>query len=264
MDSYTKTNKKWWNAVTPIHLRSKLYDVSNFKKGKSNLQPLEIQEIGNVKGKTLLHLMCHFGTETLSWARRGAIATGVDLSDTSINLAKKLSRETRTPATFICTDIYDLPKMLDQKFDIVFMSYGVLQWLPSMKKLAKIINQFLTKGGIFYIVEVHPFTTVLSHDFNIVYKYFETGPYVDDSSGTYTDWNEDLEGKTYEWSHTMSDVINAILSEGLQIEYVHEFPYTVYDQFPGFMEQNKKGQFVLKNKSLQVPLLFSLKAKKRK
>ncbi len=257
---YAVINRKWWNKATPVHAASKFYDLKSFKKGKTSLQSIEIQEAGSVRGKTLLHLLCHFGMDTLSWGRRGAVVTGVDLSDSSIRLAKKLSRETKIPAKFICSDIYDLPKILNAKFDIVFASYGVLLWLPDIKKFAKLINRFLADGGMFYIVDLHPFTNMLSDDFKFFYKYFDKGPYVE-NSGTYTDWNK-AHGTTYEWNHTISEVINALVGEGLKIEYMHEFPFTTYDQFPGLMKQNKKGQYVLKDKKIQIPLLFSLKARK--
>ena len=259
---YAKINKKWWNDVTTIHSRSKLYSLGSFTKGKSSLQELEVKEVGNVKGKTLLRLMCHFGMDTLSWARLGAIATGVDFSADSIKLAKKLSREVNLPAKFICSDIYELPKVLKGKFDIIFASYGILCWLSNIKKWAAIINHYLKPGGTFYMAELHPFTNILSFDFKLFYKYFDKGPYMDDSSGTYTNWNANIKGVTYEWSYTLSDVINALLEQGLKIEYVHEFPFTMYNQFPGFMEKNKRGQYVLKNKKIQLPLLFSIKATK--
>ncbi len=263
MKDYVTINKKWWNDVTPIHAKSKLYNVAKFKSSKNSLESLEIEEVGKVRGKTMLHLMCHFGMDSLSWAKKGAIVTGVDLSDEAIRLAKKLSKETKVSATFICADMYELPEKLDQKFDIIFMSYGVLCWISKLKKWAKIIDHFLKEGGMFYIVELHPFTNILSSDFKLIYKYFDKGPYIDDSSGTYTDWSADVKGLTYEWSYTISDVINVLIKEGLNIDYVHEFPFTMYDQFPGFMEKNKKGQYVLKNKKIQIPLLFSLKATKK-
>lgn len=259
---YAKINKQWWNDVAPIHLNSKLYNIEDFKKGKSSLQPIEVEEVADVKGKTLLHLLCHFGMDTLSWARKGAVVTGVDLSDGSIELAKKLSKEINVPATFIASDLYDLPKVLSEKFDIIFTSYGVLIWLSSITKWAKLINRFLKDGGMFYIVELHPFTNILSYDFKIDFKYFDKGPFVDDSPGTYADWNADIKGETYMWSYTISDVINSLISEGLKLQYVHEFPYTMYDQFPGFMKKNKKGLNVMKDSSIEVPLLFSLKAMK--
>ncbi len=260
MKDYANINRKWWNDVTSIHSASKLYNLPAFKKGKSSLQKIEIEELGRVKGKTLLHLLCHFGMDTLSWARRGAIVTGVDISDDSIKLAKKLSRQINVPAKFIASDVYDLPNVLDDKFDIIFMSYGVLLWLKNIKKWAKIIKHFLKEGGTFYITELHPFTNILSADFKIYFDYFDRGPYMDDEPGTYADWNADVHGATYVWLYTISDLINALIEQGLKVEFLHEFPFAMYDQFPGFMEKNKKGQYVLKDKTLQIPLLFSLKA----
>lgn len=264
MNKYLTANKDWWNKATPVHFKSGLYDLENFKKGRTSLVSIELEELGQqVKGKKLLHLMCHFGMDSLSWAKLGANVTGVDLSDNSIKFAKKLSKETNIPAKFVCADVFDLPNILNEKFDIVFMSYGVLLWLSNLKKLAKIVNHFLNNGGMFYIVEVHPFTNILSYDFKLFYKYFKRGPYIDDSDGTYTDWdNANVKGVTYEWSHTISDIINALIGQNLRIEFLHEFPFTMYDQFPGLMERNEKGHYVLKDKKIQVPLLFSLKAVK--
>lgn len=262
MNDLIAANKNWWDEVVPIHTGSKLYDLPGFINGKCSLFSIEKEEIGDVRDKSLLHLLCHFGMDTLSWTRLGAKATGVDISDTSIKLAKKLSREISVPAKFICCDVYNLPQVLNKKFDIIFASYGVLCWLPNLKKWAKIVNHFLNKGGIFYLAELHPFTNIFSYDFKIAYKYFSKGPDIDDSSGTYADWNADIKSPTYLWNYTIGDVINSLISEGLKIEFVHEFPYTMYDQFPGLMVRNKKGQYVFKNKKIQIPLLFSLKATK--
>lgn len=260
MKDYSSVNKNWWNKVVTIHSKSNLYNLKAFKKGKTSLQLLERKELGNVKGKKLLHLMCHFGMDTLSWARLGADVIGVDFSEESIKFAKKLSKEIKTPAKFICSDIYDLEKVLGEKYDIIFMSYGALCWLRSLKKLAKLINHFLLENGIFYIAELHPFTNVLSYDFKLQDKYFSKGPFVDDSSGTYTDWDADIKGKTYIWSYTLSEVINSLIKEGLKIDFVHEFPFAMYEQFPGLMQKDKRGLYTLKDKKVEIPLLFSLKA----
>lgn len=262
MKDYIKVNKKWWNNVTRIHANSKLYDLENFKKGKSHLESIELEEAGNVRGKTLLHLMCHFGMGTLQWARLGATATGVDFSEDAIKLAKKLSQDTNIHATFIQADVYDLTNVLNEKFDIIFMSYGVLLWLSDIKTWAKLVHRFLKKGGMLYIVELHPFTNMLNHNLKMDYDYFDRGPHEDDSSGTYADWSAKIKGTTYIWSYTLSDIINALLENGLNIEFVHEFPFTVYDQFPGHMTKDKNGHYVLKQKDIQIPLLFSLKATK--
>lgn len=260
MDDYLKANKKWWNKATSVHLNSKFYDVKGFKKGKTALNFVELEEIGNVKGKNLLHLQCHFGMGTISWAREGTIATGVDLSDKSIKLAKKLSQEVGVPANFICSDIYSLPDVLNEKFDIVFTSYGVLGWLPDLKKWAKVINHFLKPGGIFYIVEIHPLTGIFGKNLKIGSSYFQKEPFIEESWKDYADNTVDIKNKAYEWNHTLSDVVNSLLEEGLKIKFLNEFPFTVYEQFPGLMEQNPDGIFKFKDKNVQIPLLFSLKA----
>ncbi|HSD98584.1 MAG TPA: class I SAM-dependent methyltransferase [Patescibacteria group bacterium] len=264
MKNYTEINKKWWNAITPLHEKSSLYNVAQFKKGATSLQVIEQKELGNIKGKEVLHLLCHFGMDSLSLARNGASVTGVDISDEAIALARKMSEELHIPAEFICSDVYALPNVLKKKFDIIFMSYGVLLWLSDIKKFGKIISEFLKTGGIFYIVELHPFTNMLNEKVKMQYDYFDKGPFLDDAEGSYTNWKDTTKGVTYEWSYTIEDVISSLVDAGLEIEFFHEFPFTMYNQFPGFMKKNKNGQYVLKDKKTQIPLLFSLQARKKK
>ncbi len=107
---YFEVNHEYWDEATEIHLKgSETYPIKAFKSGKSTLFPSDIEEVGDVRGKQMLHLQCHFGLDTLSWARLGAIVTGVDFSEKSIDAAKSLSKEINVPADFICCNIYDLP-----------------------------------------------------------------------------------------------------------------------------------------------------------
>lgn len=263
MDDYLKANQAWWNKATSVHANSKLYGVEEFKKGKSNLNTIELEELKDVKGKTLLHLQCHFGMGTISWVREGAIATGVDLSDESIKLAKKLSEEVGVPVDFICSDLYNLPEVLNKKFDIVFTSYGVLAWLPDIKKWAKVVSHFLKEGGTFYIAEIHPLTNIFSKDFKITDSYFKKDPYIEGSGPDYADEHINIESKTFEWTHPLGNIVSALTGEGLKIEFLHEFPFTVYDQFPGLLKEDGKGYWKFKDQNIEVPLLFSIKACKQ-
>lgn len=262
MPDYANINKKWWNSITPLHANSPLYNLKKFKKTKNSLGQIEVQELGNIKGKTILHLLCHFGMDSLSLVKKGAQVTGVDISEESIGLAKKLSQELSLPAEFICSDLYKLEEQLHKKYDIVFCSYGVLLWLSNIKKFGNVISHFLKKNGTFYIVELHPFTYILDENTNMQYDYFDKGPFLDDADGSYTNWKDTTKGVTYEWSYTVADIINSLIAAGLTIEFFHEFPFTNFDQFPGQMKKNNKGQYILKNNTTQFPLLFSLKAKK--
>ena len=162
MNDYVQANRKLWNEWTGLHLDSNYYDLNGFKAGKVTLGAVERREVGDVSGKSLLHLQCHLGLDALSWARLGAAVTGVDISDESIHVAQALSDEFNVPAQFICSDIYELPQVLDRQFDIVFTTCGVLTWLPDLQRWAKIITHYLKPGGMFYINEIHPIKRVLT------------------------------------------------------------------------------------------------------
>src|SRR5690349_4103733 len=151
------SNERLWDAWTKVHAEGEFYDVAGFREGGVRIRPYEIEALGDVTGKSLLHLQCHFGLDTLSWARLGATVTGVDFSEDAIAYARTLAAELDIPATFVCSDIYHLPEALDGQFDIVFTSYGVLSYLGDLGAWGQVIAHFLKPGGTFYIVEFHPF-----------------------------------------------------------------------------------------------------------
>jgi len=263
---YMESNKRLWNEKTPIHVESDMYDVAGFRKGKNSLRSIELEELGDVSGKTMLHLQCHFGQDTLSWARLGAKVTGVDFSDKAIAYAKKLSSEIGIEAKFICCDIYELDRKLKGQFDIVFTSYGVLAWLPDLKEWARIISHFLKHDGIFYIVECHPYGNIFAdenvQDLEVRYPYFQgLQPMHFPPGPTYTNRNSQLKNPSCEWFHTMSDILNSLIGNSLSIQFVHEFPFCVYQGLP-FLEKGADGWWYLPNSRKDVPLLFSLMAKK--
>ena len=267
MDEYLLANQKRWEQLTIEHEHSEFYDLEGFKKGKDRLRSIELNELGNVEGKELLHLQCHFGMDTLAWARRGAIVTGVDFSQNAIALAKSLSEELNIPGSFYCTDIYELPSVLDGNFDIVFTSYGVLHGLPDIKRWGGIIAHFLKPGGIFYIVEDHPFFRVFRSKPDGEFKaersyFFSKEPQRIEAIGSYATNDQGAAGVSYVWNHSLGDVINSLISAGLQIEFLHEFPYAARAKFP-FMEQGEDGWWRLPgNQHGTIPFLFSLQARK--
>ena len=268
MDKYLKNNRELWNEITPIHACSAFYDVEGFKKGRSSmLYPIELEEMGDVTGKSLLHLQCHFGMDTLSWARLGAKVTGVDFSDKAIELARSLSKELEIEADFICSDIYKLPDVLDEEFDIVYTSAGVLCWLPDLKRWAEVISHILKPGGFFYILEGHPFMMVFDDSPDVTepkvhYSYFhDPEPMKFEPEEDYAIPGVITKHGSYEWTHSMSDIINSLISSGLRIEFLHEFPMIFFKRFP-FMEQDDDGLWQIKGNKL--PLVFTLKATKPK
>lgn len=262
---YYRENKALWDAKTPIHQQSSFYDLDGFRAGETSLRATELKELKEVKGKTLLHLQCHFGLDTLSWARQGASVTGVDFSDEAIALARKISKEEDIPAQFIASNVYELPQHLKGKFDIVYTSYGVLCWLGDIFEWARIIAHYLKPGGTFYIVEHHPSWMMFEFDtgkMQLAYPYFlNQEPLSEQCEGTYADKGADLSHVEYFWNHPLGDIITALVQAGLELEYVHEFPYTHYNCFPNMIEVNE-GEWQMKGFEKLVPLLFSIKAKK--
>jgi SAM-dependent methyltransferase len=266
---YLETNRRHWDEVVPIHASSDFYDVASFKAGKTGLNPLELEEVGDVKGKSLLHLQCHFGLDTLAWAREGATVTGVDFSEQAIETARALAADIGAEAQFVVSDVYNLPDRLTGQFDIVFTSYGVLGWLPDMTRWAQVVAHFVGPGGTFYIVEFHPFAWVFDDapgvtGLNVRYPYFPSRePLRFEDEGTYADPAAQIEHRaTYSWPHTLGDIVTALVDAGLRIDFLHEFPFSPYQCWP-FTELVGDREVRLKTHDGSVPLLFSIKATKR-
>src|SRR6185436_13223599 len=173
VNQYFEANKDLWNQRAAIHKDSAFYDLAGFKAGANFLTPIELNEIGNVKGKSLLHLQCHFGMDTMSFSRMGAKCTGIDLSDEAIRLAKEINDELKLDAEFICSNVYDTSEFVKEQFDIVFTSYGVIGWLPDLDRWAKVIVQRLKPEGIFYLAEFHPVVWMFDEEFSHVKYYYD-------------------------------------------------------------------------------------------
>jgi SAM-dependent methyltransferase len=264
MDEYLKANQKLWNEWTTDHEKSALYNLEGFKAGKERLKSIELEEVGEVSVKLLLHVQCHFGLDTLAWARHGAIVTGTDLSTESISLARSLSEELNIPANFVCCDVLTLREHLQGQFDIVFTSYGILHWLRDLKRWAKVIDHFLKPGGFFYIVEDHPFMRVFTSDPEQGIKvdnpyFFSEEPYKAETEGSYATNFVGEKRTYYMWDHSMSEIINSIIGVGLRIEFLHEFPFALRAKFSNMVE-GEDGYWRFTREHNMVPLLFSLKA----
>ncbi len=260
---YFETNKQTWNQKVDVHATSDFYDLEAFKKGKSSLNRYEIEALGDVSGKSLLHLQCHFGQDTLSWSRMGAKCTGVDLSENGIELATQLNSELGLDANFVCCNVLDTSKYVHEQFDIVFTSYGVIGWLPDLKPWGKMIAERLKPGGTFYIAEFHPIVWMfdyLEKEAKIKYGYHQKDVIYEEYEGTYANEKSKMISKEYGWNHGLGEVISALTEAGLVIEYLKEYDQSPYEIFPGLIEKDN-GMFETEDKLY--PLLFAVKAVKR-
>ncbi len=259
-----ETNRELWDYRANKHFNSEFYGVDEFRKGWCPLNTIELDELGDVSGKSLLHLQCHFGLDTLAWVRRGANAIGVDYSGSAINLAQNLAQEMELEARFILASVYELESQLDEQFDIVFTSYGVLKWLPDLSEWARLVARYLKAGGTFFVVEFHPFMYVFDYDRaeELTYSYFyNESPIVYDEVGSYAVEDDPVIMTANAWSHPVSSVIGHLLDSGLTLESFKEYPYTPIDCFP-FSVEGEPGKYVHATHPGKVPFLYSVKATK--
>lgn len=257
-------NRQLWDQWTRAHETSEFYDLDAFRRGASSLQSIELDALGEVVvGKDLLHLQCHFGLDTLSWARLGARVTGVDLSQEAVQLAQRLSRELEIPGRFLQCDVLQLDAVLDDTFDIVYTSYGVLDWLPDLDRWAEVIAGRLRPGGLFYMVEFHPLASALGDDGKTLrYPYFpHAEPIRLVEKGSYAAPDSDMEGELFVWSHSLSEILTALLGQGLVLESFREFPWSPYDCFP-FTQEVEPGRAIVPGLEGKIPLTFSLAARR--
>ncbi len=262
-ESYIEINRQSWNNRIDAHLKSFFYDLDGFLNGKTSLNEIELNLLGNLKGKRVLHLQCHFGQDTISLSRLGADVTGIDLSDKAIESAKRIAKDTNSGAKFICCDIYDLPNHLNEQFDVVFTSYGTIGWLPDLDKWAKIVSKFLTPNGQFVFVEFHPVVWMFDDNFDkIGYRYFNSGAIVETETGTYADKEADITQTSVMWNHGISEVVNSLINNGLEINSLDEFDYSPYNCFNKTIEFEPK-KFRIKHLSNNIPMVYSISAKRK-
>ncbi|RPG20615.1 MAG: class I SAM-dependent methyltransferase [Phycisphaera sp. TMED9] len=263
MDSeHRRANRSMWDERVDLHVKSDLYDVPGFLTGQCRLRDFEPGELGPVEGKTLLHLQCHFGLDSLSWARRGAIVTGIDFSEPAIRTARELAERTDLSATFEACDVYETSTRLDRRFDIVYTGLGAICWIPDLADWAREIVRLLKPGGIFYMPEFHPVTDIFG-DENLVIaeSYFDDGrPYCDESSGTYTDRAAETSANlSYSWTHPISRVITSLLEAGLTLESFVEHDYTVFPRFASLAAAPGTDVFRFPDGHPRLPLMYSIR-----
>ncbi|MEA2487041.1 MAG: hypothetical protein QOF16_695 [Actinomycetota bacterium] len=273
-------NRQLWDEWTDIHESSDFYDLQSFIRGDENpderrgppgvrLRDYEIEEVGDVANKDLLHLQCHFGIDTLSWARLGARVTGVDFSAKAVALARKVAGEIGLEADFVQSNVYDLPDVLTDDFDIVYTSRGALSWLPDIQQWAQVAARFVRPGGFLYVTEAHPVLWVFD-DENVEvgelrpkYPYFShTDPIRFKTQGSYADRAATVQSPyEYGWNHGFGEILTAIVQSGLTIESVREFPFVDWE-WP-FLERWDDGTYrIPKSAGGELPLFYSVKATK--
>jgi len=266
---FLEENRALWDEWAGLHVFSGFYDREGFVRDPSDIRirDFELEEIGDVSGRTLLHLQCHFGLDTLSFARLGAEVTGADFSPRGIEEARRLAADCGLDAAFVCSDLYDLPQNLQGEFDIVYTSRGVLGWLPDIERWAGVVAHFLKPGGSFYVFESHPTYWVFDNETEpeprLRYPYFfRTEPTTEEVHGSYAEPEAET-GSTreHEWSHGLGEIVNALIGHGLTIRSLREYPFLEWPA--SFLEERGDGRWHMPADAPgEIPLMFSILAAK--
>jgi 2-polyprenyl-3-methyl-5-hydroxy-6-metoxy-1,4-benzoquinol methylase len=259
-ENYLELNRKNWNNRVAGHLTSDFYQMDAFRAGESSLKEIELALLGNVKGKKILHLQCHFGQDTLSLARMGASVTGIDFSDKAIREAQNLAAELSIDATFICCDVYSISEHITEKFDIVYTTYGTIGWLPDLDKWAKVIAERLKPSGKLIFVDFHPVVWMFDDDFKqVAYNYFQESPIVEEVSTSYADKEIEITDTTITWNHGLSEVYQALQGAGLIIDHFSEYSFSPYDCLNDLIEV-EPNRFQVKHLVNKIPMVYALTA----
>lgn len=263
---WRQANRALWDERVPIHAASDFYELDSFLAGKDALRDFERAEVGDVTGKSLLHLQCHIGVDTLSWARHGARVVGLDFSEPAVETARGLAREIGLPqerAAFVAADVHDAAQAVpDSSYDIVYTGIGALNWLPDTRRWAEVAASLVAPGGFLYLAEFHPVTDCLddSDGREIVHDYFCRDAWVEETPGTYADVHAPtVHNRSVEWQHPIGDVVSALAETGLRIEFLHEHDVSVYARFSALKRQDD-GYYRFSADRPRIPLMYSIKA----
>ena len=254
-------NRANWDDRVPVHLASEFYDLEGFRAGASSLQPFEMAEAGDVTGKRLVHLQCHVGLDTLSWARHGALVTGLDFSGPAIEAARSLAASLAIDASFAAADVYDAVTALDgRRFDVVYTGTGALVWLPDISRWAGVVAALVKPGGFVYLVEGHPVAQILddAQGTAIVRDYFDDQPQVEDCPCTYTDGPALDHTRSVQFQHGLGQIVTALAEAGLRIDFLHEHDFDAFQRFESL--ERHGGEYRFPAGQPRAPMMFSLRA----
>ncbi|WP_033431560.1 class I SAM-dependent methyltransferase [Saccharothrix syringae] len=260
---WLKVNRDNWDDRTRVHAASDFYDLAGFRAGACTLRPFEPAEVGDVTGRTLLHLQCHMGQDTLSWARRGARVTGLDFSAPAVGTARSLAEDTGLAdrARFVVSDVHAAREALaGERFDVVYTGVGALVWLPDLVRWARVVADSLVDGGFLYLVEFHPLADLLGDDGRTLQDdYFRADGETYDHPHTYTDGPELTRTRSVQWQHGLGDVVTALAGAGLRVDFLRERETTLFRRYP-VLERTGTGEYRFPPGHPRLPMLYSLRA----
>ena len=256
-----QANRELWNSRVDAHIDSDFYDHQGFLEGRNSLNAPELELLGDVAGLRILHLQCHFGQDSLSLARMGARVTGVDISDQAIMRAREINHQLQLDAEFVCCNVLEVTDHIDEKFDLVFASYGTIGWIETLDPYFKNVERLLSDDGRYLIVDFHPVYWMFNDDLSAIeYAYFNRGPIIEEVEGSYASADANPKMKEYGWNHPFDEIIGAVHKAGMRLVDFREYDFSPYDIFKNGTRGDQGYQ--VKGLEGKIPLIYSLVAAK--
>ena len=271
-DEAVEENLDSWDELASVHAQGSgagFYRIEQWLAGETKLAPWEIEEVGSVSGKSLLHLQCHIGTDTLSWSREGARVTGLDYSPSAIMEAERFAGMIGADdARFVVSRVRDAVESLGgEEFDIVYTGRGALCWLPDIDQWASVCGSLVKQGGILYLEEstpmlnaMEPMATEGGSVFGLRYDLFNKEAVTESNEGSYADPDYPMERRTHCWEYRYGTIINALVANGFRIDLLNERDELFFDPFPGMFVESRPNYWSFKEGETRFPLTFTLKA----
>ena len=265
-----RANRANWDERVGVHIAPGGYDLSGLRAGCRRLNAIEEAELPVVEGKRILHLQCHFGADSLTLAQRGAEVVGLDFSAPAIELARRLAGELGLAerASFLHADLYDALEAVASPhgFDMVYVTWGAICWLPDISRWAQIVAAMLRPGGSLYLADGHPAAYVFDDATRsadgmpgLFAPYFSREPVVSKDLQDYVNTDARLVNSTvYTWIHPLGDIVTTLHASGMTLDWLHEHDAVTWRMFRILVEDSHR-LYRWPDKPW-LPLAFSLSA----
>lgn len=271
-EDYRAINLANWNSRVAFHERG--YGLDRYRADPEHLSDVvrfDLPRLGDVTDLDVVHLQCHIGTDTLSLARCGARMTGLDFSAPALEVARRLAADCGADVEYVEAELYGAVEALGrERFDLVYTGIGALNWLPDIRRWARVVSALLRPGGRLFVREAHPMLGTLAQpraDGLVVveYPYFETaaGTRVVDTK-TYVDHEGELASPAaVEFNHGLGEILTALSDAGLALAAFDEHDSVPWDFLQGATVQDSTGEHRLRERPERLAASYTLRAVKR-
>jgi SAM-dependent methyltransferase len=268
-----RANRATWDQLVDLHIGPDGYDLADLRAGNARFKSIEEAELPPVAGKRIAHLQCHFGADSLRLVQRGAEVVGLDFSARGIEVAGSLAEELglAARARFVKADLYDAIQAIPAPhgFDMVFVTWGAICWLPDIALWAQIVATLLRSGGSLYLADGHPAAYVFDDATaspdgmpGWFAPYFSREPVIETSPRDYLNSDARLCNATiYNWIHPLGHVVTSLIEAGMTLDWLHEYDAVTWQMFRILIKDNS-GLYRWPDKPW-LPLAFSLAATRR-